>query len=107
MIISRLIWGIDNYQVSELYDTIKYCALHHRTFLFSIFSEHEEGEDPPFPRPKPQDRRLHELYGRAKALFDLVAPQEYGIEPAEKYGYISCTSPFLTDGLYVGKKSVS
>ncbi|EJD01000.1 uncharacterized protein FOMMEDRAFT_125573 [Fomitiporia mediterranea MF3/22] len=74
----------DPSRVSELYDTIKYCALHHRTFLFSIFSEHEQGEDPPFAKPKPQDRKLHELYGRAKALFDLVAPQEYGIEPAEK-----------------------
>lgn len=78
------------YQISELYDTIKYCALHHRTFLFSIFSEHEEGEDPPFPRPKPGDRRLHELYGRAKALFDLVAPQEYGIDPAEKCVFSYC-----------------
>lgn len=69
-------------QVSELYDTIKYCALHHRTFLFSIFNEHGgKGADP----HQPQDRRLHELYGRAKALFDLVAPQEYGIDPAEKY----------------------
>ena len=65
-------------QVSELYDTIKYCALHHRTFLFSIFNEH--GSDP-LP---PHDRKLHELYGRAKALFDLVAPQEYGIDPDEK-----------------------
>lgn len=64
-------------QVSELYDTIKYCALHHRTFLFAIFNENG-GKD------QPQDRRLHELYGRAKALFDLVAPQEYGIEPEEK-----------------------
>lgn len=67
-------------QVSELYDTIKYCALHHRTFLFSIFSEHGHTDG-----NGPHDRRIHELYGRAKALFDLVAPQEYGIEPDEKY----------------------
>ncbi|KAI0751646.1 histidine phosphatase superfamily-domain-containing protein [Daedaleopsis nitida] len=68
----------DPSRVSELYDTIKYCALHHRQFLFSIFSE--QGR----PEQAPHDRRLHELYGRAKALFDLVAPQEYGIEPEEK-----------------------
>ncbi|KAF8332670.1 histidine phosphatase superfamily-domain-containing protein [Cantharellus anzutake] len=66
----------DPSRVSELYDTIKYCALHHRTFLFAIF-------DDPSDDPK-NDRKLHELYGRAKALFDLVAPQEYGIEPWEK-----------------------
>jgi inositol hexakisphosphate/diphosphoinositol-pentakisphosphate kinase len=66
-------------KVSELYDTIKYCALHHRPFLFAIFDEHG-GQDP----QRPHDRKLHELYARAKALFDLVAPQEYGIDPAEK-----------------------
>lgn len=65
--------------MSELYDTIKYCALHHRTFLFAIFDE-SGGRD----NHQPRDRKLHELYGRAKALFDLVAPQEYGIEPEEK-----------------------
>ncbi|KAF8913878.1 cortical actin cytoskeleton protein asp1 [Gymnopilus junonius] len=70
----------DPSRVSELYDTIKYCALHHRTFLFAIFDE-QGCTDPHQP---PQDRRIHELYGRAKALFDLVAPQEYGIEPEEK-----------------------
>lgn len=66
--------------MSELYDTIKYCALHHRTFLFSIFDE-QGGKD----HQQSQDRKLHELYGRAKALFDLVAPQEYGIDADEKY----------------------
>ncbi|EKM59188.1 uncharacterized protein PHACADRAFT_249460 [Phanerochaete carnosa HHB-10118-sp] len=72
----------DPSRVSELYDTIKYCALHHRTFLFAIFNE--TGDAPPDGGQQPQDRRLHELYARAKALFDLVAPQEYGIEPEEK-----------------------
>ncbi|KAF9247028.1 histidine phosphatase superfamily-domain-containing protein [Melanogaster broomeanus] len=71
----------DPSRVSELYDTIKYCALHHRTFLFSIFDENAgQGRD----QSQTQDRKLHELYGRAKALFDLVAPQEYGIDPDEK-----------------------
>lgn len=69
----------DPSRVSELYDTIKYCALHHRTFLFAIF-----GENGGQGSHQPRDRKLHELYGRAKALFDLVAPQEYGIEPEEK-----------------------
>jgi hypothetical protein len=27
---------------------------------------------------------LHDLYGRAKALFDLVAPQEYGFDQEAK-----------------------
>ncbi|KAF8351477.1 histidine phosphatase superfamily-domain-containing protein [Amanita rubescens] len=71
----------DPSRVSELYDTIKYCALHHRTFLFAIFNEHANKISPSHP---PQDRRMHELYSRAKALFDLVAPQEYGIDPDEK-----------------------
>lgn len=68
----------DPSRVSELYDTIKYCALHHRTFLFAIFSEQSDADE------VAKDRRLHELFGHAKALFDLVAPQEYGIEPEEK-----------------------
>ena len=71
---------IPSFQVSELYDTIKYCALHHRTFLFAIFDQHTRNDG----AIHTDDRKLHELYGRAKALFDLVAPQEYGIDPDEK-----------------------
>ncbi|KAG9044564.1 hypothetical protein FS837_007932 [Tulasnella sp. UAMH 9824] len=66
----------DFFQVSELYDALKFSALHHRTFLFAIFSGNGGTVDP-------NDRRLHELYGRAKGPFDLITPQEYGIEASE------------------------
>jgi hypothetical protein len=87
----------DPSRVSELYDTIKYCALHQRPFLFAIFDERQQEHTPgaceehgtKCDREAHRDRRLHELYGRAKALFDLVAPQEYGIEPHEKY--VACS----------------
>ncbi|KAG8830109.1 hypothetical protein FRC20_008494, partial [Serendipita sp. 405] len=76
----------DPSRISELYDTLKYCALHHRTFLFTVFGESLEAEsiEPKDKESPPPKRKLHELYSRAKALFDLVAPQEYGIEPWEK-----------------------
>ncbi|KAF8889267.1 histidine phosphatase superfamily-domain-containing protein [Infundibulicybe gibba] len=70
----------DPSRVSELYDTIKYCALHHRTFLFAIFNENGQAD----PLQPPHDRKLHKLYGWAKALSDLVTSQEFGIEPDEK-----------------------
>jgi inositol-hexakisphosphate/diphosphoinositol-pentakisphosphate 1-kinase len=66
-----------------LYDTLKYCALHHRPFLFAVFGEKLEAEYVDKDHP-PSQRKLHELYARAKALFDLVAPQEYGIDAWEK-----------------------
>ncbi|CAG8647839.1 11735_t:CDS:2 [Funneliformis caledonium] len=61
----------DPSKVSELYDSIKYDALHNRQFLETIFSD--EGTS-----------KVKELYQRAKMLFDFVAPQEYGIEKKDK-----------------------
>lgn len=70
----------DPSRVSELYDSLKYDSLHNRVFLFAIFDPLCGSE--PIPTVAPRDRRLHELVDRAKLLFDLVAPQEYGVRPA-------------------------
>jgi len=56
--------------------------------LFAIFDEN--GCTGAGAHQPPHDRKIHELYGRAKALFDLVAPQEYGIDPDEK-----CVGAFI------------
>ncbi|ORY35466.1 putative actin cytoskeleton organization and biogenesis-related protein [Naematelia encephala] len=73
----------DPSRVSELYDSLKYDALHNRAFLFAVFDPEGKGQASK-PGAEKQDRRLHDLYSRAKALFDLVAPQEYGFDAEAK-----------------------
>jgi hypothetical protein len=73
----------DPSRVSELYDSIKYDSLHNRNFLFAVFDPEGKGLSSRTGADH-QDRRLHELYARAKALFDLVAPQEYGYDAEGK-----------------------
>ncbi|RSH88674.1 hypothetical protein EHS25_002901 [Saitozyma podzolica] len=73
----------DPSRVSELYDSIKYDSLHNRTFLFAVFDPEGKGQASK-PGVEHQDRRLHDLYSRAKALFDLVGPQEYGLDQEAK-----------------------
>ncbi|GAA5983456.1 hypothetical protein JCM10908_000292 [Rhodotorula pacifica] len=83
----------DPSRVSELYDSLKYDALHNRTFLETIFAKNgsrpasidgrSNGESSTAGESGPP-RQLRELYKRAKLLFDLIAPQEYGIERSEK-----------------------
>ncbi|KAI8849269.1 histidine phosphatase superfamily-domain-containing protein [Chytridium lagenaria] len=60
-------------KISELYDSLKYDLLHNREFCEAIFASPEFGRD-----------LLKQLYGKAKTLFDFIAPQEYGIQPGEK-----------------------
>ncbi|RKO90183.1 histidine phosphatase superfamily-domain-containing protein [Blyttiomyces helicus] len=60
-------------KVSELYDSLKYDLLHNREFCEGIFASPKYGRD-----------LLRQLYSKAKALYDLIAPQEYGIEDQEK-----------------------
>lgn len=105
----------DPSRVSELYDSLKYDALHNRVFLETIFgngltsrtsstlsldSRCSEKEDPSGP-PK----KLRELYKRAKLLFDLIAPQEYGIEKSEKEEIGLLTSLPLLEQLIKNLKS--
>jgi inositol hexakisphosphate/diphosphoinositol-pentakisphosphate kinase len=67
-------------------------------FLFAIFDPEGKGQSSK-PGAEHQDRRklrtlstfrmnlwtgLHDLFDRAKALFDLVAPQEYGFDQEAK-----------------------
>ncbi|GAA6006890.1 hypothetical protein JCM10207_009128 [Rhodosporidiobolus poonsookiae] len=81
----------DPSRVSELYDSLKYDSLHNRVFLETIFTKNgsrpasidsRSGLDSNADSGPP--RQLRELYKRAKLLFDLIAPQEYGIERSEK-----------------------
>ncbi|KAK4689515.1 inositol-hexakisphosphate/diphosphoinositol-pentakisphosphate 1-kinase, partial [Tremellales sp. Uapishka_1] len=73
----------DPSRISELYDSIKYDSLHNRAFLFAVFDPEGKGQASK-ASSEHQDRRLHVLYGQAKALFDLVAPQEYGFDQEAK-----------------------
>lgn len=101
---------VDPSKISELYDTIKYDALHNRSFLERVFEPPESIEPLPeeegMPKVMPDEKeysgkfkfakapmtlfdrpeyaRLRELYLLAKILFDYICPQEYGITNDEK-----------------------
>ncbi|GAA5850406.1 hypothetical protein JCM8547_001865 [Rhodosporidiobolus lusitaniae] len=82
----------DPSRVSELYDSLKYDSLHNRVFLETIFTKNGSRPSSVDSRSGLENsaansgppRHLRELYKRAKLLFDLIAPQEYGIERSEK-----------------------
>ena len=64
--------------------------------MFAVFDPHANGQLVKLGSSK-DDRRLHDLYGQAKALFDLVAPQEYGFDQAAKEEIAVLTSlPLLS-----------
>lgn len=65
----------DPSKVSELYDTLKYDALHNRTFMENIFVDRDSnsGMGP-----------IKNLYTKAKTLFDFISPLEYGISEADR-----------------------
>lgn len=86
--------------IPELYDSLKYDALHNRQFLEAIFND---PESPSAPSPsdssssgsdsgsyRPADLSetcsadLRNLYAYVRVLFNFVAPQEYGISEKEK-----------------------
>ena len=101
----------DPSKISDLYDSLKFDALHHRPFLEKIFTRNEMDKS-----------YLQELYLTAQKLFDYVAPKEYGMERNEilRIGQqisglllrkvledlqIALTMPFATCRLYFTKES--
>ncbi|KAJ9076759.1 inositol hexakisphosphate and diphosphoinositol-pentakisphosphate kinase [Entomophthora muscae] len=75
-------------KVCELYDSLKYDALHNRDFMEEIFTGPNDGLTP-----------LRELYRAAKIFFDMIAPREYGISPREKLSIGMLTSRNLLDSI--------
>ncbi|KAJ2704197.1 inositol hexakisphosphate and diphosphoinositol-pentakisphosphate kinase, partial [Coemansia spiralis] len=87
----------DPARVGDLYDSLKYDALHNRRFLERIFMPTDEllamaPDDhlqPQPPQAYPPDLLLVQpdvraLYYRAKLLFDYVTQREYGIGPEQR-----------------------
>ncbi|KAG0255353.1 hypothetical protein BG011_005186 [Mortierella polycephala] len=67
--------SFDPSKVSELYDSLKYDALHNRPFLENIFVDKEAGTG---------TGPIKDLYAKAKFMFDFVSPLEYGINGADR-----------------------
>ncbi|KAI7819141.1 histidine phosphatase superfamily-domain-containing protein [Gamsiella multidivaricata] len=65
----------DPSKVSELYDSLKYDALHNRAFLENIFVDKEAGTGV---------GPIKDLYAKAKIMFDFVSPLEYGISETDR-----------------------
>jgi hypothetical protein len=87
--------------IPELYDSLKYDALHNRQFLEAIFSDPEAGTPTLVEEHKSTTSvfsdtisygetsesvcpDLRNLYTYVRVLFNFVAPQEYGISDKEK-----------------------
>ena len=122
---------VDPSKISELYDTMKFDALHNREFLEKIFQPVSEVERPSdsllideypehlklfvknndIPNAPPHThsflfneqifKYLRELYKLSQVLFDFICPQEYGITQNEKLEIGLLTSVPL------GKKIIS
>ncbi|KAI9256202.1 histidine phosphatase superfamily-domain-containing protein [Sporodiniella umbellata] len=82
----------DPSSVPELYDSLKYDALHNRQFLEVIFSDPQVGSDSSTASYDSGNKHsihsantdLRNLYAYVRELFHFVAPQEYGISEKEK-----------------------
>ncbi|KEQ70046.1 hypothetical protein M436DRAFT_15909, partial [Aureobasidium namibiae CBS 147.97] len=104
---------VDPSKISELYDTMKFDALHNRQFLEWVFTPSNDMVDDDHERPNTLKRtasadmreefgqthedlpeskakvdvrleKLRELYRFSKVLFDYIGPQEYGMLESEK-----------------------
>ena len=68
----------DNSNAVNLYDCLKFDAIHNKALLEFLFREREEGSS------VDSLAKLKALYTKAKVLFCFLAPKEYGISMVEK-----------------------
>lgn len=70
---------IDPARIADLYDSLKYDALHNRDFLTTIASCARFEEDD-------AEKLLNGLFSKTQYLFAYLSPKEIGMTPAEKVG---------------------
>lgn len=72
-------WNVDLSRISDLYDSIRYDAIHHRQFLLQMFVGEAAGE-----LYEPNYKSLVDLFDDLHRLFRLITPLEYGFTRGER-----------------------
>lgn len=77
-------WNIDLSRINDLYDSIRYDAIHHRQFLTQMFVGLESDEPSNSNNYEQNYNSLVNLFDDLHELFHLITPMEYGFTRNER-----------------------
>lgn len=79
-------WNVDLSRIGDLYDSIRYDAIHHRQFLIQMFVGFKEEGDSDCSDSKYNDnyKSLVNLFDDLHRLFRIITPLEYGFTRGER-----------------------